>query len=90
NDTPLVFDGAMGTTLYARGVFINVCFEELCLSRPDLIVEVHRGYVEAGADVIETNTFAANSIKLGEHGIGDKVAEINRHAVTLARQAAGD
>jgi len=90
NETPMVFDGAMGTTLYARGVFINVCFEELCLSRPDLIVEVHRAYVEAGADVIETNTFAANAIKLGEHGIGDKVAEINRHAVTLARQAAGD
>jgi len=90
NEAPLVFDGAMGTTLYARGVFINVCFEELCLSRPDLILDVHREYAQAGADVIETNTFAANAIKLGEHGIADKVGEINRRAAALAREAAGE
>lgn len=86
---PLVFDGAMGTVLYSRGVFINTCYDELCLSRPDLVAGIHREYVEAGADVIETNTFGANRVKLRNHGLSERVVAINQAAVKLAREVAG-
>ena len=70
----LVFDGAMGTMLYAKGVFINRCFDSLNVMAPDKVAQVHRDYVRAGADVIETNTFGANRIKLRAFGLGDRVA----------------
>ncbi len=85
----LVCDGAMGSMLYARGVFVNQSFEALNLTRPELVVEVHRKYVDAGADVIETNTFGANQLKLAEFGLGDQFAQINVAGVRLARQAVG-
>ncbi len=88
-ESPLIFDGAMGTMIYARGVFINTCYDELNLTQPALIRGIHAEYVEAGADVIETNTFGANAIKLGEYGIAERVEEINAAAVRLAREAAG-
>src|SRR3989304_6124676 len=88
--SPLVFDGAMGTMIYERGVFINTCFDELSLSNPKLISQIHREYVEAGAEVIETNTFGANRIALRPYGLSEKVVEINRQAVRIAREAAGD
>lgn len=84
----LVCDGAMGTQLYARGVFINRCFESLNLSDPELVTAVHSEYVRAGADVIETNTFGANRIKLRAFGLSEKVGAINREGAHLARQAA--
>ena len=88
--SPLVFDGAMGTMIYERGVFINTCFDELSLSNPKLIGQIHREYVEAGAEVIETNTFGANRIALRPYGLSEKVVEINRQAVRIAREIAGD
>jgi methionine synthase / methylenetetrahydrofolate reductase(NADPH) len=84
----LVCDGAMGTMLYAKGVFINRCFDALNLTQPDVVSEVHQDYVRAGADVIETNTFGANRVKLRAFGLSDKIAEINREGARLARQAA--
>ncbi len=87
---PVVFDGAMGTTIYSRGVFINRCFDELCLTNPDLIREIHTDYVNAGADVIETNTFGANRIWLKGYGLSDKAVDINIAGAKLAREAAGD
>ncbi|MFW6303814.1 MAG: homocysteine S-methyltransferase family protein, partial [Candidatus Sumerlaeota bacterium] len=63
-ESTLIFDGAMGTLIYSRGVFINRCFEEISLSNPDLIIDLHEEYLDAGAQVIETNTFGANRIKL--------------------------
>jgi methionine synthase I (cobalamin-dependent)/5,10-methylenetetrahydrofolate reductase len=86
----LVCDGAMGTMLYAKGIFINKSFDALNLSAPDLVVEVHQEYVDAGADIIETNTFGANRIKLGSFGIADKLYEINVGGARLARAAADD
>jgi homocysteine S-methyltransferase len=88
-ESVLVFDGAMGTMIYQRGVFLNACYDELCLTQPQLILGIHKEYVEAGADVLETNTFGANRIKLGPYGLADRVADINRAAVKLAREAAG-
>lgn len=88
--SPLLFDGAMGTMIYERGVFINTCFDELSLTNPKLIGQIHREYVEAGAEVIETNTFGANRIALRPYGLSEKVADINRHAVRIAREIAGD
>ena len=87
NERPLVFDGAMGTVIYERGVFINTCYDELNLTNPALIRSIHRDYLDAGAQVIETNTFGANRIKLTPHGLGDRFADINRAAVACARQA---
>jgi homocysteine S-methyltransferase len=84
---PLLADGAMGTVLYARGVFINRCYDELNLSDPGLILAIHEEYLQAGADVLETNTFGANSFRLARHGLAGKVAEINSAGVRLARQA---
>lgn len=83
----LVVDGAMGTQLYERGVLFSACFEELNLSRPELVRKVHEDYVRAGANVIETNTFGANAMRLEKHGLAGKVAEINRAAVAVARAA---
>src|SRR4051812_47291605 len=84
----LVCDGAMGTMLYARGVFLNRSFDELNLTQADLVADVHQAYVRAGADVIETNTFGANRIKLGAFGLADKVHAINLQGAKIARHAA--
>jgi len=83
----LVCDGAMGTMLYAKGVFINRCFESLNLTQPELVADVHREYLKAGADVIETNTFGANRMKLRAFGLGDQVREINLAGAAAARRA---
>jgi homocysteine S-methyltransferase len=84
-----VFDGAMGTMLYSKGVFINVCYDELNLKSPQLVQEVHRAYVKAGAEILETNTFGANAVKLAQYGLADEAFEINRRAAQLAVEAAG-
>jgi homocysteine S-methyltransferase len=84
----LVVDGAMGTQLYERGVLYSACFEDLNLSRPELVAKVHEDYVRAGAQVIETNTFGANAMRLEKHGLQGRVREINLAAVELAKQAA--
>lgn len=89
-EAPVVFDGAMGTLLYSRGVFINRCFDEVCLTDPDLVRSVHRDYIEAGADVIETNTFGANRIWLQGYGLAEKTIDINLAGAKLAREAAGE
>lgn len=86
----IVCDGAMGTLLYAKGVYVNRCFEGLNVQSPDLIREVHDDYVKAGAEIIETNTFGANRPKLLHHGLEDQLELINRKGVELARCAAGD
>src|SRR5579859_4206181 len=85
---PVLCDGAMGTLLYAKGVFINRCYDELNLSQPDLIRGIHHDYLQAGAEVIETNTFGANSFRLARHSLADKVNEMNRAGARLAREAA--
>lgn len=84
----LVCDGAMGTMLYAKGIFLNRSFDELNITEPDLVTAVHQEYVRAGADVIETNTFGANRIKLGTFGLSDRVHAINLQGAKLARHAA--
>ncbi len=86
----LIGDGAMGTMLYQHGVFLNRCFDELNLSDPGLVRKVHSGYVEAGADFIETNTFGANRWKLSKFGLATEVEKINRAGVRIAREAAKD
>ncbi|MEE8536929.1 MAG: bifunctional homocysteine S-methyltransferase/methylenetetrahydrofolate reductase [Acidobacteriota bacterium] len=86
----LVADGAMGTMLYARGVFINRCFDELNLSSPRMVRSIHDEYVRAGADIIETNTFGANRMRLAAHGLADRMAEINREGARLARASVSD
>jgi methionine synthase I (cobalamin-dependent)/5,10-methylenetetrahydrofolate reductase len=86
----LVCDGAMGTMLYAKGIFLNRSFDELNLTQADLVAEVHQAYVRAGADVIETNTFGANRIKLGAFGLADQVHAINLQGAKIARHAARD
>ncbi|HWF85094.1 MAG TPA: bifunctional homocysteine S-methyltransferase/methylenetetrahydrofolate reductase, partial [Vicinamibacterales bacterium] len=87
-DRVLVCDGAMGTMLYAKGVFINKSFDALNLTQPDLVADVHEDYIRAGADIIETNTFGANRIKLGSFGLGDRLQAINAEGARIARQAA--
>jgi len=86
----VLFDGGMGTELYRRGVFINKCYDELNLSKPELVEQVHRDYRQAGADVLETNTFGANPARLEAHGLLDKLEDINRRGAEIARAAAGD
>jgi homocysteine S-methyltransferase len=86
----LVCDGAMGTMLYSRGVFINKSFDAMNLTQAELVESVHHEYVRAGADLIETNTFGANRIKLGSFGLADKLHEINVAGVKIARRAAGE
>jgi methionine synthase / methylenetetrahydrofolate reductase(NADPH) len=84
---PVLCDGAMGTLLYANGVFINRCYDELNLSQPDLIATIHQNYVKAGAEIIETNTFGANSFRLARHGFENLIREINLAGATLAKKA---
>ena len=85
----LIFDGAMGTMLYARGVYINQCYDELNVRAPDMVRDVHAAYVKAGAQALETNTFGANRMKLAQHGLEQQVGEFNRRAASIAREAAG-
>ena len=84
----LVADGAMGTMLYSRGVFINRCYDELNLSQPSLVREIHAEYVRAGAEILETNTFGANRMRLAGYGLADTLEAINEAGVRLAREAA--
>ena len=86
----IVADGAMGTMLYSRGVFINRCFDELNLSQPDLVRQIHQEYVKAGAEILETNTFGANRARLSAFGVAEKLKAINQAGVHLAREAAGE
>jgi len=86
---PVLCDGAMGTLLYAKGVFINRCYDELNVSQPEMVGAIHSEYVKAGAEVLETNTFGANHYRLLRHGFEGRVQEINRAGVQLARAAAG-
>ena len=88
DNRPHVFDGAMGTMLYQRGVFINRCYDELNIRDPEIVREVHRAYVKAGAELLETNSFGANEIKLAEYGLDAQVHEINVRAAQIAREAA--
>ncbi|HSQ63306.1 MAG TPA: homocysteine S-methyltransferase family protein, partial [Polyangiaceae bacterium] len=85
----LVVDGAMGSQLYERGVLYSVCFEELNTSRPELVRKIHEDYIRAGAQLIETNTFGANAMRLEKHGLQSRVKELNLAAVRVAREAAG-
>ena len=86
----MVADGAMGTMLYEKGVFINRCYDELNLSAPDMIRQIHADYVKAGAEILETNTFGANRMRLVAFGLGEKLRAINHAGVKLAREAARD
>jgi methionine synthase / methylenetetrahydrofolate reductase(NADPH) len=86
--SPVLCDGAMGTLLYAKGIFINRSYDELNLTQPDLIRAAHHDYLQAGAEIIETNTFGGNSFRLARHSLADKVRDINRAGVRLAREAA--
>jgi homocysteine S-methyltransferase len=87
NERIVLGDGATGTYLYELGVPLNHCLEELNLSEPDLLARVYREYAEAGAQVIETNSFGANRVRLARYGLDDRVGEINRRAVQVAREA---
>lgn len=86
--SPVLCDGAMGTLLYAKGIFINRCYDELNLSQPELIRAVHHDYLHAGAEIIETNTFGANSFRLARHSMSDRVHDINVAGAHVAREAA--
>src|SRR3954462_1208481 len=83
----LVCDGAMGTMLYSRGVFINKSFDAMNLTQAELVQGVHEEYVRAGADILETNTFGANRIKLGTFGLAEKLRDINMAGAAVARKA---
>src|SRR4029450_4892404 len=86
----LVFDGAMGSLLYERCIFVMQNFEQLNVTRPDVVAKIHEDYVNAGANIIETNTFGANSFRLDRHGLGDQVRAFNLAGARLARKAAGE
>ena len=88
DDRVHVFDGAMGTVLYGRGVFVNVCYDALALETPEVVAGIHREYVEAGAEILETNTFGANPVKLSAFGLADRTEEVNRAAARVALEAA--
>lgn len=83
-------DGAMGTELYRRGIFLNTCFDELNLTNPSIVQQIHKDYIEVGCDFIETNTYGANSFKLLKYGLADKVKQINFTGVHIAKQVAGE
>lgn len=85
-----VFDGAMGTMIYSKGVFINRCYDELCFKEPELIKEIHRDYAKAGAEIVETNTFGATRPHLEAYGLDGQVEALNRRAAELARMAVGE
>src|SRR5687767_506612 len=85
-----LFDGAMGTMLYSRGFFINKCYDELNLRDPEAVLSIHREYVKVGAEILETNTYGANRVKLQSFGIADELAGINTRGAELARKAGGD
>src|SRR5690606_21528258 len=87
---PHVFDGAMGTMLYARGVYINRCYDELNLREADIVRDVHRAYVRAGAEILETNSFGANRVKLARYGLEKETHAINARGAEIARSAGGD
>ena len=89
SDGVLVFDGAMGTEIYKRDFFVNTSFDGLNIDAPSVIREIHESYVDAGADVLTTNTFAANRVSLAKFGLGEKTLDINSAAVEIARSAAG-
>src|SRR5262252_6721867 len=89
-DRVRVFDGAMGTMIYSKGVYINRCYDELNLSGAEIVLAIHREYVKAGAEIIETNTYGASRLKLAAQGLDDKLAEINATAAKIARKAAGE
>src|ERR1700720_4407053 len=86
--SPVLCDGATGTLLYAKGIFINRCYDELNVSQPDLIRELHHEYMQSGAEIIETNTFGGNSFRLARHSMENRVREINLAGVTLAKEGA--
>ncbi len=86
---PILCDGAMGTQLYARGIPFEHCFDELNLRNPGIVRGIHLDYIRAGAEIIETNTFGANCIRLAKHDLEDKVREINRRGAEIARECAG-
>jgi methionine synthase I (cobalamin-dependent)/5,10-methylenetetrahydrofolate reductase len=90
SDRAHVFDGAMGTMLYSKGVYINRSFDELNLTSPDIVLGIHREYIRAGAEIIETNTYGANAVKLAGYGLESKVREIGRRSAEIAREAAGE
>ena len=85
---PVLCDGAMGTLFYAKGVFINKCYDELNLIQPDLVRNIHQEYLNAGAEIVETNTFGGNSFRLARYGLADKVRDINLRGAQLARETA--
>ncbi|HEX7421538.1 MAG TPA: homocysteine S-methyltransferase family protein, partial [Thermoanaerobaculia bacterium] len=85
-----LFDGAMGTMLYSKGVFINKCYDELNLRSPEMVLDVHKQYARAGAEILETNTYGANRVKLHGFGLDDELRQINIAGAELARKAAGD
>src|SRR5690606_23745089 len=87
---PHVFDGAMGTMLYHKGVVVNRGSAEVNALEPELVREIHRAYIQAGAELVETNTFGANRVKLAQYGLESRVAELNERGAVLAREAAGD
>jgi methionine synthase / methylenetetrahydrofolate reductase (NADH) len=87
-DRVRIFDGAMGTMIYARGVYFNRCYDELNLSSPELIIDIHREYLKAGSEIIETNTYGASRLKLAQQGLEDKLPDINFAAAKIARSAA--
>ncbi|MBQ2645336.1 bifunctional homocysteine S-methyltransferase/methylenetetrahydrofolate reductase [bacterium] len=89
-ETPLIFDGAMGTVIYEKGVFVNACFDELNITNAKLIKSIHKEYVDAGCDVILTNTFGANKFKLEKYGLAEKIYDINFNGAKIAKEIAGE
>src|SRR6185503_18703863 len=86
----LVFDGAMGTALYERGVLYSQCFDQVSVTRPELVRQVHESYLRAGADLLSTNSFGANRLRLAAHDLQAEVVAINHAAAALAREVAGE
>lgn len=86
----VLFDGAMGTEIYNRGVFINRCYDEMSTRDPEMVRDIHRAYLNAGAEVLTTNSFGANRIRLGSFGLADQTVALNAAAAKLAREVAGD